>query len=614
MKRLKENLWAKLIACFMCMIMGLVLVYSIFTTGLAFETGLIGSQKPTKSEYMNVVQNNMASMYIYNHGEFDNENIGYQIMDKDGKVIEKLHMDKIDKDKAIVGTTYYDDGKHTNAKARVYFNSIEDTGSTYLTGTYYLYKFVYDGLYLNQILLIVSAVMLVLLLIFMVSSAGHQKDGTIKLGRLDKVPLDLLTLADVLLVSGGMALALVTIIDFEDINFKFAITSSLIFYLLSMSVVANYIMSFATRVKLGKWWRNTVTYKVLRIVYKLWIKVWKKVKAFLVQIPSVWKWAAFAGFFVMLELIWTGLTTTYVGPLSLICFVLGCVLCLVFLKCILEVKSIKEETSKLAEGKLNKEIDVDKYHGDIKEIAENLGDINTGMTKAVDEKMKSERFKTELITNVSHDIKTPLTSIINYTDLLDKAQIENEEAKGYIEVLNRQSLRLKKLIEDLIEASKAASGVLTINKSALNVATLVNQTIGEYGEKLEKNNLEVVTNIEDENLYIDADGRRMWRVFENIMNNICKYAQPNTRVYVDINSIDGKTQMIFKDVSKYKLNITGEELMERFVRGDRSRHTEGSGLGLSIAKNLVELQDGQMEIDIDGDLFKVIITFEEYKS
>ena len=274
------------------------------------------------------------------------------------------------------------------------------------------------------------------------------------------------------------------------------------------------------------------------------------------------------------------------------------------------MKRLQEGGERLAEGDMGYKIDTKGMFLDLKKHAENLNDIGNGMAKAVDERLRSERFKTELITNVSHDIKTPITSIINYVDFLKKEDIENEKAREYIEVLDRQSQRLKKLTEDLVEASKAATGNVTLNLMPCDAAVMMTQAMGEYKEKAESQDLEMIMNLPEENISIMADGRSMWRVLDNLMNNICKYSQPGTRVYQTLEEKDGKALITYRNTSRYELNITGEELTERFVRGDSSRHTEGSGLGLSIAKNLVELQGGRFDIYIDGDLFKTIIEFD----
>ncbi len=247
--------------------------------------------------------------------------------------------------------------------------------------------------------------------------------------------------------------------------------------------------------------------------------------------------------------------------------------------------------------------------GPFRRHAEYLNSINGAVNKAVEERMKSESLKTELITNVSHDLKTPLTSIVNYIDLLKKTDVQDEKALEYIEVIDRQSQRLKKLTIDIVEASKAATGNVEVRleKTALNVMLL--QTHGEYEEKLEEKSLSLVDEIPEEDIFISADGRLLWRVIDNLMNNICKYSMPGTRVYLTAWQNNGRAFISFRNISKNKLNVTPENLTERFVRGDSSRNTEGSGLGLSIAKSLTEIMGGSLSIVIDGDLFKVTLSF-----
>ena len=227
--------------------------------------------------------------------------------------------------------------------------------------------------------------------------------------------------------------------------------------------------------------------------------------------------------------------------------------------------------------------------------------------------MKSERFKTELITNVSHDIKTPLTSIINYVDLIKKENVTDPTLQEYVEVLDRQSNRLKKLIEDLIEASKASTGALSVNMEPVDAAVILDQVVGEFREKLEARGLSVVVNAQQPPVMILADGRHLWRVMDNLMGNIAKYTQTDTRVYIDMKKEGGWVQMTFRNISREQLNISSQELMERFVRGDSSRNTEGHGLGLNIAQSLTKLMGGNLHIEIDGDLFKVKLFFQEYR-
>lgn len=244
----------------------------------------------------------------------------------------------------------------------------------------------------------------------------------------------------------------------------------------------------------------------------------------------------------------------------------------------------------------------------LKSQANDLNSAADGMSKAVDARTKSERFKTELITNVSHDLKTPLTSIVSYVDLLKKENIENEKAQEYIEVIDRQSKKLKKLTEDLVEASKASSGAVTVNRENLNIGELINQSVGEFSEKLEAANITPVINLPEEEVNVFTDGRLLWRVFDNLIQNIIKYAQPGTRAYFDLTPYNGKAVLCIKNISREPLNMSSEALMERFVRGDSSRGSDGNGLGLSIAKSLTELCGGTFELFLDGDLYKAVLT------
>lgn len=277
------------------------------------------------------------------------------------------------------------------------------------------------------------------------------------------------------------------------------------------------------------------------------------------------------------------------------------------------IKELGKGSEALANGDFENRIDTEKFKFGFKDFGDNLNEISNGVEVAVEERMKSERMKTELITNVSHDIKTPLTSIINYADLIGKEETNNEKIKEYIEVVLRQSNKLKRLMNDLVEASKASTGNLDIELEPCEIGVLLTQLVGEYEEKLAKSNLSLIINKVEEDIMILGDGRRMWRVFDNLMNNILNYSQENTRVYIDVCEDEESNQVSisFKNMSKYPLNIKADELMERFVRGDSSRNTEGNGLGLSIARSLTELQNGKFELVIDGDLFKVMIIFEK---
>ena len=271
-------------------------------------------------------------------------------------------------------------------------------------------------------------------------------------------------------------------------------------------------------------------------------------------------------------------------------------------------KKIRHGTQEIIGGNPNYHIDTRHMLPDLRGHADELNNLGHAISAAVDDRLKSEHFKAELITNVSHDLKTPLTSIINYVDLLKKEDIDNPKAAEYIEVLDRKSQRLKKLTEDLVEASKASTGNLTVNWERLDWAQLIDQALGETGERLEAQKLTVVRSLPEEPLWVEADGRHLWRVLDNLLTNCAKYALPGTRVYVDLRVSGGWAVLSVKNISRDALDIPAERLMERFVRGDESRNQAGSGLGLSIAQSLTELQHGRFEISIDGDLFKAIVT------
>lgn len=288
-----------------------------------------------------------------------------------------------------------------------------------------------------------------------------------------------------------------------------------------------------------------------------------------------------------------------VGIYSLI-FLINTIILLHQLSLLIEISEITTKIETMGSG--NMENIIECRNAELQELGKNINNLKQGMKKAVEESMKAERLKTDLITNVSHDLKTPLTSIINYTDLLKKEKIENKNAQKYIEILEEKSKKLKNLTEDLIEASKISSGNETVNLEKLDLKEMVLQANGEFAEKFETKNLDVISNLPQEAVIMDLDGKKMWRVLENLYQNVYKYSLENTRVYVDL-AVHDNIVFTIKNISKEKLNISPDELMERFIRGDSSRHTGGNGLGLSIAKDLSKLNGGTLKIEIDGDLF-----------
>lgn len=283
---------------------------------------------------------------------------------------------------------------------------------------------------------------------------------------------------------------------------------------------------------------------------------------------------------------------------------------LVFLcKQAVQRQKLLDGVTRIVQGDMESKLDETQFSNTYKELAVSINNISNGLQKAVDSSIKNERTKSDLITNVSHDIKTPLTSIINYVGLLKLENIQDEKVKGYIEVLDQKSQRLKHLTEDLVEASKISSGNIEMNIVNLDFHELLQQTVGEFEEKFQERNLELVVSQPEEPVVIQADGKHMWRIIDNLFGNVYKYAMPGTRVYVDLFQDKNNTTFSIRNISESSLNISAEELMERFIQGDISRSTEGSGLGLSIAKNLTTLQNGTFDIYLDGDLFKVTMTF-----
>ncbi len=333
----------------------------------------------------------------------------------------------------------------------------------------------------------------------------------------------------------------------------------------------------------------------------------KRLLKFLKDLPSLWQ----VGIVVLVFLVGIGVCLSFSSSniWSFWAFAWALGLALYVLLLYRSFRKIMKETKAIAAGDLQKKVSEQHLYGDFKRHADAINHIGDSMEHAVEERMKSERFKTELITNVSHDIKTPLTSIVSYVDLLEKEHLQNENAKEYIAVLSRQSARLKKLIEDLMEASKASAGTLPVHNESINLDILSSQILGEYEERFAEKQLDFRLQKSRDNITVLADSRHLWRVLDNLFSNVFKYAMPTSRVYFDLSEQDGKAQILLRNMSKEPLHISAADLTERFVRGDASRNTEGSGLGLSIAKSLTELQGGSFDIQIDGDLFKVQLTF-----
>ncbi|MBR3769031.1 MAG: HAMP domain-containing histidine kinase [Lachnospiraceae bacterium] len=466
-----------------------------------------------------------------------------------------------------------------------------------------LLNWAYAYKYSCIIVLFIAAIIWIISTMAVLTTAGENEDG-VKAGLLQKVPFDIASA--VWFVLCGSFIAAFCSIYYSVAELYSLFPMALILFTAGYICGLVWLQDFVVRIKLGKIWRQTLVYKIYAVIRD----AIKRAFSFLQEnMPILWKVLLLYGVLCLGEAVVILFLAGFSIVLLLAWFIKSVVIATFLMIMTVQADRIKKFGEQLAKGDLNAKLNTNAMMWELKKHGDNLNQISEGMSTVVEERMQSERFKTELITNVSHDIKTPLTSIINYVDLLEKEEIDNPQAKEYLEVLQRQSARLKKLIEDLIEASKASTGSLSVNMESINVSVLLEQLLGEFQEKFEAEDLSVVLDKPEEDVFVQADGRHLWRVLDNLLNNICKYTYPGTRVYIDVDHSELHTIVSLKNISKYQLNIKGEELMERFVRGDASRHTEGSGLGLSIASSLMELMDGTLKIIVDGDLFKIELHF-----
>ena len=449
--------------------------------------------------------------------------------------------------------------------------------------------------------------------------AGHRRqDEEIHLRWMDKIPFAVYAVVVgfgvVYGIAGNIALILYASNAFSVSSL---IALELEIVVLWMLLLLAFYLSIVTRLKAHCFWRYTILHYIAA-PFRTSIRWIKEKNANIKKemhenISLFWKVTGILIILFLVELLVIANTEYDVGVELFLFLIYKVVETIVVIGIVLQMNSLKEGGKRIAQGDYSEPIDTKGMYWEFKNHAENINAVGNGISLAVDERMKSEHFKTELITNVSHDIKTPLTSIINYVDLMKKENIADQTMLEYIDVLDRQSARLKKLIEDLMEASKASTGNLSVNLEKFDASVMLTQVVGEFEERTAANQLNLIVGHPEEPVYIMADGRHLWRIFDNLLSNVCKYAQPGTRVYINLDRKDNNVMITFRNTSKYQLNITSEELMERFVRGDSSRNTEGNGLGLSIAQSLMALQNGTLKLDVDGDLFKVTLTFQEVK-
>lgn len=459
----------------------------------------------------------------------------------------------------------------------------------------------------------VSTILIILILMYLIISIGYKKgeDGIV-LNDFDKTPLEIIIFFAIIIGCIPFILLEGITRDYNGI-ISLVVTGGLVIYVLCAIILNTTIK----RIKSKTFFKSTITGKILKWIYVCGGVVYHKLKIVwdTLTYSSDLKVKVIIKFIIISALaIFIFLVFHNSGMVVVLEFILIAVTLYKIIKFIKNCSQIERKLKEMYEEDNSNKLYEEDFGNEFKNSVRYLNNISNGFENAIQDRMKSERMKIELITNVSHDIKTPLTSIINYVDLLKKENINNEQAKEYIEILDSKSQRLKKLTEDLVEASKVSTGNISLNLEKINVVELVKQATGEFEDKFKKRGLETIINADKNEVDIMADSRYMYRIIENLFSNVSKYALENSRVYIDIkqskeDNLANNVIIEVKNISKDKLNISAEELMQRFVRGDKSRTTEGSGLGISIAQNLTELQKGKFELKLDGDLFKVKIIF-----
>lgn len=497
-----------------------------------------------------------------------------------------------------------------NYKIYSRYNPEKTNGLTNFKIVQGIYEFCLKNRTLPIYLLPISIIGVFLIAIYLILAIGYEKGKKeIELNYMDKIPYEIVFLGWAILITIFASLA----IEFINITNYITLLFAFVFYFVCYVICAITAITTIKRIKTRNFIKSFLIYKIGKWCFE---KIKKYFKILDQKAPENKRLFWYYILFILISIMLASLSYTGVAIILLLGFWIWAYYKLK--KYILDQDKIRNALKDIYEGKNDIKLDEKELTGVLKEMSVYVNDIASGFSNAIETSLKSERLKTELITNVSHDIKTPLTSIINYVDLLKKENIQNEKVKEYIKILDNKSQRLKKLTEDLVEASKVSSGNVKLKLEDIKINELLNQTIGEFKDRFEEKNLKIEMKIPDEELKIKADSKYLYRIIENLFSNITKYAQENSRVYIDVKKIekniqDNKNSIInisIKNISKEKLNISADELMQRFVRGDKSRYTEGSGLGLSIAKSLTEIQGGKFEIIIDGDLFKVEINWE----
>ncbi len=630
----------------------------------AYETAW---QTPKVTNIIELYLEAAADNYLYgadmdDYWWFTGSNVRLVIRDQEGNTLWSTYHGE-----AYCYTTSYTAGGDGNQEAPITVTAYVRTPLVQTTSDgLFLHVRVFDTFYVYRYAVIwavcAMAVLLAVCLVFLFRATGHRKgrDG-IMLNPVDRIPLEILTV--ILLFAAALGWYPIRELSTQINSLFFMIACMGLSIAIWVTCVLVALLTLTNRLKAHRFWDTLLTARILRAIWRglqrltgkidgekvrstsksaltagregaqkagsllrrvvkatwqLFADAWYGIRRGLRRaassadelmraLPGTWGLLLPAGAILLLHILFSSLIT-YDGFWAMVFLGIDLLVLLFIWRLGANFTDLLAACQRLAAGDMTTKIDTSKMRWKFKSAAEALNDVGDGMTMAVEARMKSERMKTELITNVSHDIKTPLTSIVNYVDLLSKEPLETEAAKEYVAVLERQALRLKKLIEDLVEASKASTGNLTVELEPLDLSEFLHQVAAEYEESLQKAELQPVVQTPEGRLHVMADGKQLWRIMDNLLGNACKYSQPGTRVYLSLVP-DGETlHILVKNISREPLNISTDELMERFVRGDSSRTTEGSGLGLSIARSLAELQGAKFDLAIDGDLFKAEIT------
>lgn len=596
----------------------------VLYSGDLIESSMVETEETLANEdgtTVEVLDNGVNMQYIY-----DEESDAYYPVTKRGYILEYGNYSAIEVSITSMADIYVpDDWTNTGVPAAIRedFSIMEAADS-----------------YKNDVVVAFAIDFVVCLIMLALSIALAGKEGVVR--KVEKIPVEIIVAAMVVLISGIVLIAdevfaywsysynwldrLHFFVDKSLHGYEYAILCMLLAIGAICTMGLLLINNLIARAKASYFLKTSLIARLLKKVFGkkgvlpgFW-RYLKEKTPFLVKAAIV-----YAGITVVEIIIFSSIGYYYydAGAGLLIILKLICAFCYLVFVCMMH--ELFKGGEKLKNGEYDYVVNTKYMFGAFKKHGENLNHINEGVQIAVEERMKSERMKTELITNVSHDIKTPLTSIINYVDLLQKENIEKEPEASYIEVIARQSARLKKLIVDLVDASKASTGNVKVELVPMDANMLVEQVMAEYVDKLAEKNISIVMNLSKDRAGIQADGRHLWRVFDNLLNNALKYTMPGTRFYVNTYLTDAEDNVIrefeksvktpakvyieLKNISREPLNISNDELMERFVRGDSSRNTEGSGLGLSITRSLCQLQKAEFNVIIDGDLFKAVLVF-----